>query len=79
MMFNTDFEMFYDLELDPATSATRCNLNPQCESIDTCAETDCPVSPMYDLSMDYAKVSLLMRLEGNDSKNIEKSIALKQI
>ena len=58
MMFNTDFEMFYDLELDNATSAAKCNLNHVCSGPDSCAETDCKVSPMYGLSMDYAKVSI---------------------
>ncbi len=44
MMFNTDFEMFYDVKLDPETTQTLCELNPLCGQYSSCAETECQVS-----------------------------------
>ncbi len=48
-MFNTDFEMFYNLTLDPATSQTVCNLNPLCGQDSSCTEPDCQVSMLKNI------------------------------
>ena len=57
MMFNTDFEMFYDLQLNNATSETECNLNPLCGQDGSCSDDECPVAPVYAQSASYAQVN----------------------
>ena len=56
-MFNTDFEMFYDLKLNDETFETECNLNPLCGQDGSCSASDCPVAPVYHQSVSYAQVN----------------------
>jgi len=48
-MFNTDYEMFYNLTLDPETSQALCILNPLCGQNSSCAVTDCQVSMLKNI------------------------------
>jgi hypothetical protein len=57
IMFNTDFEMFYDLELNTATSETLCKLNHTCGATGKCdGEGECQKSSTYDISLKYSQV-----------------------
>jgi hypothetical protein len=56
MMFNTDFEMFYDLTLEEETAKTTCTLDPMCGETD-CTDK-CPKSSTYELSMKFSQVSI---------------------
>lgn len=54
MMFNTDFEMFYNLTLEEETTKTTCTFNPTCAET-TCKEDECQPSPTYHTSAEYAE------------------------
>jgi hypothetical protein len=55
-MFNTDFEMFYDLELNSTTSETLCKLNTTCGATGQWAVGECKKSKTFDISLEYSKV-----------------------
>lgn len=58
MMFNTDFEMFYDLTLDATTAETTCTLNHTCGVTGSCTD-NCPKASTFDTSMKYSKDCVL--------------------
>ena len=55
-MFNTDFEMFYDLTLEEGTTKTLCTFNPTCGGETACKPDECQPSPTYHTSAEYAQV-----------------------
>jgi hypothetical protein len=57
MMFNTDFEMFYDLTLNETSAEATCKLNHTCGVTDTC-EGSCPKATTFAKSLSYTKVSV---------------------
>ena len=57
IMFNTDFEMFYDLELNSTTSQTLCKLDHTCGAVGQCdGEGICKKSNTYETSVKYSQV-----------------------
>jgi hypothetical protein len=62
MMFNTDFEMFYDLTLNETTAEATCKLNHTCGETNTC-DGSCPKATTFAKSLNYAKVSFSSLLE----------------
>ena len=66
-MLNTDFELVYDLTLDPATGRTTCILNTTCGYTKEC-DGFCPRAKTFRQSREYSKViisnfSITFRLE----------------
>ena len=59
-MLNTDFELFYNLTLNPTTAQTTCLLNPVCglPTPNTC-KTNCQVAPTFKQALSYSKVYLI--------------------
>jgi len=53
MMFNTDFELFYNLTLDANGKAT-CNLNHLCGLNNSCTNY-CPMSSTFQTALGYSK------------------------
>jgi len=59
MMFNTDFEIFFDLDLDEE-GKTKCILDPQCYSQDTCGKDNiCGMAETYGQGLKYISVSFI--------------------
>ena len=59
MMFNTDFELFFDLDLDD-DGQTLCDLQVDCIAMGTCGTNNvCRVSDTYALAEHYITVSLI--------------------
>ena len=57
MMFNTDFEVFFDLLLDSDGKAV-CILDNTCAAKETCGTNGiCPIAETYDQALMYAHVS----------------------
>lgn len=50
MMFNTDMELAYDIDVDPI-KGTKCELN-----------VDCPIAPTMKLVEEYSKVYAIQRV-----------------
>ena len=56
MMFNTDFELFFNLTLDESGKA-QCKLETTCGFDDSCGvDGVCPKSGTYDIALHYARV-----------------------
>ena len=58
MMLNTDYEIFFDLELD-STGRTSCKLEPGCVETGTCGTKNiCPKADTYEQGQDYIEVNI---------------------
>jgi hypothetical protein len=58
MMFNTDFEIFFDLGLDSDGKAS-CILDPQCYTEDTCGKDNiCGMAETYGQGLKYISVGI---------------------
>jgi hypothetical protein len=58
MMFNTDFEVFFDLLLDSDGKAV-CILDNTCAAKETCGTNGIfPIAETYDQALTYAHVNL---------------------
>ncbi len=56
MMLNTDFELFFDLQLDGDGKAV-CILDNTCVSKKTCGKNGiCPMAETYEQAQTYAQV-----------------------
>ena len=59
MMLNTDFEIFFNLELDQ-NGKTVCKLEPNCVQDGSCGKNNlCAKADTYEQGHEYIKVSLL--------------------
>ena len=59
-MLNTDFEIFFDLELD-GNGQTICTLDNSCIHKHTCGRDGlCPKAATFDQALSYAHVSLCL-------------------
>jgi hypothetical protein len=58
-MLNTDFEIFYNLTLNPTTGQTTCSLNSVCglATPNTCG-SGCQVASTFKQALNYSKVYL---------------------
>ena len=70
-MFNTDFEMFYNLTLEKDTTKTTCTLNPTCGEAAACKPEECQPSPTYHTSAEYAQVHLRVDAKSTPSYSSE--------
>ena len=65
-MLNTDFEIFFDLDLD-ANGKAVCKLDPTCVDKKTCGKHNiCPQAETYDLGKKYIDVSYIENACGNE-------------
>jgi hypothetical protein len=70
MMFNTDFEIFFDLDLD-ADGKTTCTLDPQCYLQDTCGQNNiCNMADTYGQGLKYISVRPFNFLKPRDFSSI---------
>ena len=68
-MLNTDFELFFDLDLDANGKAT-CILDPTCIAAGTCGKHNiCPQAQTFDIGNNFIQVS-----DRNKYTNIEPPI-----
>ncbi len=65
-MLNTDFELFFDLELD-GDGKTVCTLDNTCASRNTCGKNGiCPMAETYKQAESYAQVRRVQTLIKDD-------------
>jgi len=62
IMLNTDFELFYNLTLDPTTAKTTCTLNSTCGLTNSC-NNYCPMSTTFNQALSYSTVSYFYSIE----------------
>ncbi len=61
MMFNTDFEIFFDVELDQTGKAT-CKLEPNCVLDVSCGKNNlCGKADTYEQGHGYIKVTWVLQ------------------
>jgi hypothetical protein len=72
MMFNTDFEIFFDLDLDQNGKAV-CKLDPTCVEAGTCGKKDiCAKADTYEQGQDYIKVKSFKNSQKRWTKIMDK-------
>jgi len=55
-MLNTDFEVFYDLQIDPNSGWTTCIVSHMCGVDGNCFPQNCQPLPTFQQSQKYAEV-----------------------
>ena len=55
-MLNTDYEVFYDLQMDFSSGRTTCILNHMCGMNGNCQPEECQPASTFQQSKNYAEV-----------------------
>ena len=77
-MLNTDFEIFFDLDLD-ANGKSVCKLDNTCPEKETCGKHGvCPQAATYDLGKQYIEVSSNHTKITNTELNLNEANSQKQ-
>ena len=78
-MFNTDFEIFFDVELD-STGKAVCKLEPTCVEAGTCGQKDlCAKADTYEQGHDYIKVKTKFYFQLRYKKNEKETRVLNVV